>query len=115
MFLHLGNDIYVNQNDIIAVCNLDTASVSKNTQLYLKRAEDMGIVETICSDIPKSFVIVRKKNNNLVRQKTDMTRTRVMGSLLPHFSSKDKVYLTNISSVTLLKRSENEVQNQFDM
>lgn len=115
MFLHLGNDIYVNQNDIIAVCNLDTASVSKNTQLYLKRAEDMGIVETICSDIPKSFVIVRKKNNNPARLKTSIARSRSTGTLLQNFSNKDKVYLTNISSVTLLKRSENEVQNQFDM
>ena len=90
MFLHLGNDVYVNQKDIVAVCNLDTASVSKNTQIYLKKAEEMGIVETICSDIPKTFVIVRKKN-------------------------KDKVYLTNISSVTLLKRSEISGENQFDM
>ena len=90
MFLHLGNDVYVNQKDIVAVCNLDTASVSKNTQIYLKKAEEMGIVETICSDIPKTFVIVRKKN-------------------------KDKVYLTNISSVTLLKRSETYGENQFDM
>ena len=90
MFLHLGNDVYVNQRDIVAVCNLDTASVSKNTQIYLKKAEEMGIVETICSDIPKTFVIVRKKN-------------------------KDKVYLTNISSVTLLKRSETSGENQFDM
>lgn len=90
MFLHLGNDVYVNQKDIVAVCNLDTASVSKNTQIYLKKAEEMGIVETICLDIPKTFVIVRKKN-------------------------KDKVYLTNISSVTLLKRSENSEGNLFDM
>ena len=90
MFLHLGNDVYVNQKDIVAVCNLDTASVSKNTQIYLKKAEEMGIVETICSDIPKTFVIVRKKNKN-------------------------KVYLTNISSVTLLKRSETSGENQFDM
>ena len=90
MFLHLGNDVYVNQKDIVAVCNLDTASVSKNTQIYLKKSEEMGIVETICTDIPKSFVIVRKKN-------------------------KDKVYLTNISSVTLLKRSETSGENQFDM
>ena len=65
MFLHLGNDIYVHQKDIVAVCNLDTASVSKNTQMYLKKAEDMGIVETICSDIPKTFVIVRKNDKIL--------------------------------------------------
>jgi len=81
MFLHVGNDVYLPFKDIILICNLDTASVSKNTQLYLKKCEEKGIVETICDDIPKTFIITRSKN-------------------------KDKVYLTNISSTTLLKRSE---------
>lgn len=90
MFLHLGNDVYVHQKDIIAVCNLDTASVSKNTQIYLKKCEDMGIVETICSDIPKTFIVVRK-------------------------GKKDKIFLTNISSGTLLKRSENDFDNGLYM
>ena len=90
MFLHLGNDIYVHQKDIIAVCNLDTASVSKHTQAYLKKCEELGIVENICSDIPKTFVIVRK-------------------------GKKDKIFLTNISSVTLLKRSENDFDSQFSL
>ena len=40
MFLHLGNDVYVKQNDIVLICNLDTASVSKNTQIYLKKCEE---------------------------------------------------------------------------
>lgn len=112
MFLHLGNDIYVNQKDIVAVCNLDTASVSKNTQIYLKRAEQAGIVETICSDIPKTFVIVRKKSKNSNRSKA---RLRGNGKLLMQFKNKDKVYLTNISSVTLLKRSESSGEFQLDM
>lgn len=90
MFLHLGNDIYVHQKDIIAICNLDTATVSKNTQIYLKKCEDLGIVENICSDIPKTFVIVKK-------------------------GKKDKIFLTNISSVTLLKRAENEFDNKFSL
>ena len=115
MFLHLGNDIYVHQKDIVAVCNLDTASVSKNTQMYLKRAEDMGIVETICSDIPKTFVIVRKNDKNTICQKTSITRSKATEVLLPHLGNKDKIYLTNISSVTLLKRSETETLNQFEM
>ena len=79
MFLHLGNDVYVPAKNIIAICNLDTATVSKNTQLYLKKCEESGMVETICSDIPKSFILTRKKN-------------------------KDKIYLSNISSTTLMKR-----------
>ena len=80
MFLHLGNDVYISKKDIIAICNLDTASVSRYTKLYLGKCEKEGNVETVCTDIPKTFVVVRRKN-------------------------KDKIYLTNISSVTLLKRS----------
>lgn len=80
MFLHLGNDIYIFEKDIVMLGNLDTATVSKYTKLYLEKCEKDGAVETVCTDIPKTFVIVRKKG-------------------------KDKVYLTNISSTTLLKRS----------
>ena len=112
MFLHLGNDIYVHQNDIIAVCNLDTASVSKNTQIYLKKAEDLGIVETICSDIPKTFVIVRRNNRSSCKSLAHVKRAK---GFLTKLNNKDRVYLTNISSVTLLKRSENEAFNQFDV
>ena len=89
MFLHIGNDVYLPEKDIIAIMNLDTSSVSKNTQLYLKNSELNNNVETICDDIPKTFVITRKKN-------------------------KDKVYLTNISSATLIKRAENDTIVNFE-
>ena len=84
MFLHLGNDVYISEKDIVAICNLDTASVSKYTKLYLEKCEKAGVVETVCMDIPKTFVVVRKNN-------------------------KDKIYLTNISSTTLLKRTKSGV------
>lgn len=79
MFLHLGNDVYIPERDIIAICNLDTTSVSRYTKMYLEKCEKSGNIETVCTDIPKTFVVVRKKN-------------------------KDKIYLTNISSTTLVKR-----------
>ena len=89
MFLHIGNDVYLAEKDIIAIMNLDTSSVSKHTQLYLKNSELNNNVETICDDIPKTFVITRKNN-------------------------KDKVYLTNISSATLIKRAENDAIVNFE-
>ncbi|MBE6345552.1 MAG: DUF370 domain-containing protein [Spirochaetaceae bacterium] len=89
MFLHIGNDVYLPEKDIIAIMNLDTASVSKNTQVYLHKNELKGKVETICEDIPKTFVVTRKNN-------------------------KDKVYLTNISSATLIKRAENDSIVNFE-
>lgn len=81
MFLHLGNDVYISEKDIVLIGNLDTATVSRHTKLYLEKCEKEGAVETVCTDIPKTFVVTRKKK-------------------------KDKIFLTNISSITLLKRSE---------
>ena len=89
MFLHIGNDVYLPEKDIIAIMNLDTASVSKNTQIYLKKNELKNKVETICDDIPKTFVVTKK-------------------------NKKDKIYLTNISSATLIKRAENDTIVNFE-
>ena len=89
MFLHIGNDVYLPEKDIVAIFNLDTASVSKNTQVYLKRSETKNTIETICDDIPKTFVVTKKNN-------------------------KDKIYLTNISSATLIKRAENDTIVNFE-
>ena len=84
MFLHLGNDVYISEKDIIMIGNLDTATVSRYTKSYLEKCEKAHLIETVCTDIPKTFVVSRKKD-------------------------KDKVYLTNISSGTLVKRSENSM------
>lgn len=102
MFLHLGNDVYVKQKDIVMICNLDTASVSKNTQIYLKKCEENGLVETICTDIPKSFVLVSQRTKGLKSMAKE--KKKVLKN------NKDKIYLTNISSVTLLKRSSNGLE-----
>lgn len=81
MFLHLGQDVMVDEKDIIAICDLDsTTAQSKASKLFLKTAEEEGFVETISEDLPKSFII---------------TETR----------KKSKIYLSPISSATLLKRS----------
>ena len=102
MFLHLGNDVYAKQKDIVMICNLDTASVSKNTQIYLKKCEEKGLIETICTDIPKSFVLTSKRTKGFRNNLRD-----VRGKKVSSRNNKDKIYLTNISSTTLLKRSSN--------
>ena len=81
MFLHLGNDFVINENDIIAILNLDTISTSKHTQSYLKHIEKEKIVTSICDDIPRTLIVT--ENN-----------------------SKHTVYLSNISSTTLYKRAK---------
>ena len=65
----------------IGIFDLDTTTVSKRTRDYLAKAEKAGIVENVCYDIPKSFIVCRDKNGN------------------------EKVYISQISSTTLLKRT----------
>ncbi len=81
MYLHLGLDKVINFDDIIGIFDLDTTTVSKNTRNYLAKAEKDGIVENVCYDLPKSFIVCRNKNG------------------------EDKVYIAQISSSTLLKRT----------
>lgn len=79
MFLHLGNDIIVNQKEIIGIFDLDSSSNSKTTKDFLKKSQNDNIIESVCGELPKSFIVIKKKK-------------------------KTKVYLSNISSVTLQKR-----------
>lgn len=68
-------------DDIIGIFDLDTTTVSKNTRNYLTKAEKAGIVENVCYDLPKSFIVCRNKEG------------------------EDKVYIAQISSTTLQKRT----------
>ena len=81
MYLHLGMDKVITFDDIIGIFDLDTTTVSKNTRNYLAKAEKAGIVENVCYDLPKSFIVCRNKKG------------------------EDKVYIAQISSTTLQKRT----------
>lgn len=82
MFLHLGSDVVVNDKDIVAIMDLETTSISKITREYLQKAEKESEVITVSyEDLPKSYVIIKNKN-------------------------KRKIYISPISSATLLKRME---------
>ena len=81
MYLHIGMDKVITFDDIIGIFDLDTTTVSKNTRNYLAKAEKAGIVENVCYDLPKSFIVCRNKEG------------------------EDKVYIAQISSTTLQKRT----------
>ena len=81
MFLHLGRDVIVPEKDIISVFDMDTATWSRHTRNYLSAAERAGKVLVITDDLPKSAVVCKEG---------------------PDFV----VYISQISSRTLLKRLE---------
>ena len=81
MYLHLGNEKIVKDEDIIGIFDLDTTTNSKNTKRFLNIAEKSGVLECVTDDLPKSFVVCKHGKDR-------------------------KVYLSQISSVTLNKRSD---------
>ena len=80
MFLHLGKDAVVNTKDIVAIFDMDNTTVSKNSRKFLAQAQKNGQVVDTSEDLPKSYIVA---NTN----------------------GKTKVYISSVSSQTLLKRS----------
>ncbi len=91
MYLHLGHDALVRMEDVIGIFDLDTSTIAKNTRDYLARAEKAGDVISVTTDLPKSFIVVR-----------DLSR-----------ATRQRVYLSQLSSATLLKRAEQMSRYEF--
>jgi hypothetical protein len=82
MYLHIGNEKVVRQKDIIGVFDIETSSISKITRDFLNKAQINGNIFNVTNELPKSFVVC----GNLKEK------------------SKYTVYISQISSITLLKR-----------
>lgn len=85
MYLHLGEKKVVKKRDIIGIFDMDTSTLMKSTRNFLNSAEKSGRAETLSYELPKSFTVCRKKGE-----------------------SKNKVYISQITPATLLKRSEDK-------
>ena len=80
MFLHLGENVAIPIKDIIGIFDIDSSMYGSDTAQLLRLAEEDGFVERITKEKPKSFVIAE-------------------------VNKKSKIYLSQISSATLTKRS----------
>ena len=80
MFLHIGGEVDLRTEEILAVCDLDNSSSSHITRSFLRTAEEEGRVFNVAEDLPKSFIVC----------------------------ADGSVYLSQLNTATLLKRAENE-------
>lgn len=80
MYIHLGNEIVVKEDEIIGIFDLETTTVSKHSRKFLEIAEKNKQVINVSYELPKSFIVTDNK-----KQK--------------------KVYISQISTNTLQKRS----------
>jgi len=81
LYLYLGQETVINTKEVIGIFDLDNASTSRITKLYLTAAQKSGRIIEITADIPKSFVVCE-------------------------VGGRIKVYLSQISSSTLRKRTD---------
>ena len=80
MYLHLGQDTVIRTKDIVGIFNLETSTISQTTRDTLAAAQKGGAVVNVSMEMPKSFVLCES-------------------------GGKTTVYVTQISSTTLLKRT----------
>lgn len=81
MYLHLGNTAAVKKSDIVGVFDMDNTTISKQGRKFLTIAENKKNIIYTTDDLPKSYIVTHTKNSS-------------------------KVYVSSISSATLLKRAE---------
>ena len=80
MYLHLGQNTVIPKTSVIGIFDMDNTTSSHITRKFLNNMEKMGRIINIAEDIPKTFVLCE-----------DM--------------GKITIYLSQLSSQTLLKRS----------
>ena len=66
MYLHLGNDIVIKTEDIVAMFDIDACTISKKTRDFLATAEKNKQVVNVSYELPKSFVVCNKDNKTTV-------------------------------------------------
>ena len=75
-YLHLGSDVTVHSDDIIGIFDIERVTVNRSVNDFLRISQKSGRIYYVSLDLPKSFAV------------TD-----------------DLVYVTNVSTLTLKKRS----------
>ena len=81
MYLHLGQSVVVTEASVVGIFDLDNTTGSHITRKFLSEAEKAGRVKAVSDELPKSFVVCGMDN-------------------------KPEIYLSQLSSATLFKRSE---------
>ena len=80
-YLHIGQNVMLEDKWIIGIFDLDKTTESKITRNFLNTAEEEGVVLTAVEDIPKSFVVC------------------------DHPYHRQIVYISQLNSSTLARRS----------
>ena len=62
MYLHLGQNVMVRNQDVIGIFDLDNTTWSFRTRHFLEQAEREGRVIPLGDDLPRSFVLADRED-----------------------------------------------------
>jgi len=85
MYVHLGNEISINEKGIIGIFDIENTSLGNDTREFLKKSTNDGNVVNVSYEMPKSFIVCSDRK------------------------SGETVYISQISTATLLKRAEKSI------
>lgn len=79
MYIHIGGDFAVREEEIVCIMDIENSSTSKITKEFLRKVGKKII--NVSDDFPRTFIITKKKKNI-------------------------KIYISPISSSTLYRRAK---------
>ena len=80
MYVHIGKDVIINTNDIIAILDIESIEKKKNLEEILQNLKISDKIIDVSDENKKSLIIIQKNNETFG-------------------------YITNISTTTLAKRA----------
>lgn len=91
MYLHIGSDRMVYSDDIVGIFDFENTTTSKITREFLTASQEEDFIVNVSEqDLPKSFIVTMYKD-------------------------KQTVYISPISSATLIKRLSQEGLSSINM
>ncbi len=87
MYLHLGQDTVIRTDSITGIFDIDACTVSKRTRDFLAAAEKNKCVFNVSFELPRSFIVCNE-------------------------NGKTKIYVSQISTKTILSRYISRFNNQ---
>ena len=85
MFIHIGQDTVITDDEIIGIFDMENTTVMKSTVDYLNKAEKDGNVNNVAPfELPKSFVVTNTEKGK-------------------------KIHISPVSVGTILRRTESKI------
>lgn len=66
MYLRVEENIVVNTKDVIGIFDMDNTTVSRLGRNFLAESQKNGLIINSTDDLPKSFVVVKEKDETKV-------------------------------------------------